>query len=120
VRVLLLADCCVAFNEVDLISVDYSSVLASNSKVVGDQHDWPFERGCHPGLPWAAEHGPLIIIVTPTLSPSRVILVLVLSMVVVSSSWFHLDANDQSNFVSILCIYLYIYPLTKKHAIMIN
>ena len=88
-RVLLLADCCVTFNEVHLISVDYSSVLASNSKVVGDQYDWPFERGCHPGLPWAAERGS-----TPTPSPSRIILVLVLSMVVLSSSWFHVDAND--------------------------
>ena len=91
-RVLLLAHSCVALNEVDLISVDYSSVLASNSKVVGDQYDRPFVRGCHPGLPWAAEHGPS----SSTLSPSRVILV-VRSMVSVSSSWFHLEANDQSN-----------------------
>ena len=80
-----------AFNEVHPVSVDNSVILASDSEVVGDEFDWPFERGCHPGLPWAAEHGPS----SSTFSPSRVILVLVRSMVSVSS--FHLEANDQSN-----------------------
>jgi len=44
-----------AFNEVHPVSVDNSVILASDSEVVGDEFDWPFERGCHPGLPWAAE-----------------------------------------------------------------
>lgn len=82
-----------AFNEVHPVSVDNSVILASDSEVVGDEFDWPFERGCHPGLPWAAEHGPS----SSTLSSSRVILVVLRSMVSVSSSWFHLEANDQSN-----------------------
>jgi hypothetical protein len=51
-----------AFNEVHPVSVDNSVILASDSEVVGDEFDWPFERGCHPGLSWAAEHGPILFL----------------------------------------------------------
>ena len=61
-RVLRLDHRCMAFNEVDPVSVDNSVILAADSEVVGDEFDWPFERGCHPGLPWAAEHGPILFL----------------------------------------------------------
>jgi hypothetical protein len=51
-----------AFNEVDPVSVDNSVILTPDSEVVGDEFDWPFERGCHPGLPWAAEHRPILFL----------------------------------------------------------
>ena len=66
-----------AFNEVHPVSVDNSVILASDSEVVGDEFDRPFERGCHPGLPWAGEHGPILFL--------PLVLVLVRSLVVVSS-----------------------------------
>ena len=37
-------------------------IPAPDSEIVGDEFNRPLERGCHPGLPWAAEHGPITII----------------------------------------------------------
>lgn len=46
----------VTLNEVDSVSVNDPVVAASDSEVVGDEFDWPFEWGCHPRLSWASEH----------------------------------------------------------------
>ena len=61
-RVLRLAYRCTAFDEVDSVCVNDSVIAAPDSEIVGDEFNRPFERGCHPGLPWAAEHGPITII----------------------------------------------------------
>ena len=61
-RVLRLDHRRLAVDEVDSVSVDDAVILAPDSEVVGDEFDRSFERGCHPGLPWAGEHGPILFL----------------------------------------------------------
>lgn len=82
---LMLAGSGLTLNEVNFVGVDDALVLATDAKVVRDEIDRPFVRCCHPRLPRAAEHGPP----SATLPPTRVVLVLVRSMIVLSS--FHLE-----------------------------
>ena len=51
-----LVDRCMAFNKVNPVSVNNAMIAAPNPKVVGDEFNWSFERGCHPRLSRTVEH----------------------------------------------------------------
>ena len=67
-----------SFNKVNLVSVNDSTVLTFDSKVVGDKFDRSFGRGCHPGPSWATE---LWFISSIPL----ILIIIILSLMVLSS-----------------------------------